>query len=359
MGIKGLYGFITKQITDQTMFISKPIHLLRHKRIAIDSLIYAYKFNNFNTGSLSMYWTQFILTLLTFDIYPIFVFDSSDIPINKRATVEMRNVRKNKQVETIYQLRDEMRRLASLPKTDPQPLPVELLDIEQTCTGRLVNVNSATMSVDEMEKYFTRKISQLKGIKREDMQTLHKLCEVFGVEYYIAPGESDRLCAYMYHTNKVDYVMSNDSDMLAYRCNVIKEFSMFAGTYVEFNFNEIVNRLKVTSTTFTDMCILAGTDYTYPVGTIQRMYMVLTREHKNIITICQEASLPDEDIDEILLVRDQWLEFDEFADGIDQYKLVHTMNFDTLVSFIKVHVDASITTMEQSLLRRLVYATVS
>lgn len=366
MGIKGLYNFIVKHVREPSMFAPKPISLLRHKRIVIDSLIYAYKFNNFNTGSLALYWTQFILTLLTYDIKPVFVFDSVDIPVNKKATIEMRHLKKNKQVETIYQLRDEMRQYAQLPKSDPQPLPVELLDIEQACTGRLVNVNSATMSVDEMEKYFARKISQLKGIKREDMQTLHQLCQVFGVEYYIAPGESDRLCAYMFHeygghvepsnTYKIDYVMSNDSDMLAYRCNVIKEFNIFNGTFIEFNFNDIVQHLHITAKLFTDLCVLSGTDYTHPVGTIQRMYNALTRDKLSIEKICQHASMMDDDIDALLQVREQWMDFDEFIHGIDEYRIAQVFSFDTLVSFIQLHVDASLVEDEYAHLRKLVYA---
>jgi hypothetical protein len=355
MGIKGLYNFIVKHVRDPSMFAPKPISLLRHKRVVIDSLIYAYKFNNFNTGSLALYWTQFLLTLLAYDIRPVFIFDSVDIPVNKKATVEMRHLKKNKQVETIYQLRDEMRRYALLPKSDPQPLPVELLDIEQACTGRLVNVNSATMSVDEMEKYFARKISQLKGIKREDMHTLHQLCQVFGVEYYIAPGESDRLCAYMFHEYKIDYVMSNDSDMLAYRCNVIKEFNIFNGTFIEFNFTDIIQHLHITAKLFTDLCVLSGTDYTHPVGTIQRMYNALTRDKLSINSICQNAYMEEDDVDVLLQVRERWMDFDEFTNGIDEYRSVGCFNFDTLVSFIQLHVDASLVQDEYVPLRKLVY----
>lgn len=38
------------------------------------------------------------------------------------------------------------------------------------------------------------------------------------VEYYVAPYEADAQLAYLFHTNHVEFVVTEDSDLLAFGC---------------------------------------------------------------------------------------------------------------------------------------------
>lgn len=45
------------------------------------------------------------------------------------------------------------------------------------------------------------------------------------VEYIVAPYEADSQLAYLYHQKKIDFIVSEDSDMIAYDCfRLIKKF---------------------------------------------------------------------------------------------------------------------------------------
>lgn len=349
MGIKGLYQYILSQSKD--CFTSRKAHYLQHKRVAVDAMIYLYKFNNFNTGSIPLYWTQFLLTLLAFNIHPILVFDSGDVPSIKRNTVEQRRYRRSRQIDTLITLRDTMRALAK--SEEAVDLPEELLDIEYSCTSRLMNVNSKTMDVDKMEEYFKRKISQLKGIHKEDLEIVYELNRAFGVEFYIAPEESDKLCAWLYHTERVDFVMSDDSDLLSYQCDIVKDFNIFNHKYTEVLYSNVIRTLGVTTHMFRDMCIMAGTDYSDPIASWSFLHHTC-KQHIPLHQICEQKNIPEEDIDMLLHLQDTWLEFD-FHDDLLNHE--HTFcSVSNVMQCIQIYVDSTLLDTDAELIRKLVYA---
>jgi 5'-3' exonuclease len=353
MGIKGLYNFIIKNSKVQQYIRHQYIKNLSGKTVAIDSMIYIYKFNNFVSGSLPYYWTQFILTLIAFDIHPIFIFDSGEIPDNKKATVEIRYKRRQRQIEYYDDLLKQVKELAS--SSEPLPLPSEIADIERFCTNRIMNVNSHTMNVDKIVKFIEQRIRQAKGINKDDLNIIFELNRVFGVEYYIAPGESDKLCAALYHNGTADFVMSDDSDMIAYQCNVIKEFNMFTQKYVEIIFSDILNGLHMTTTQFTDLCVLSGTDYSKPVANIEYIYNELVKKKQSFDSICDQKTIDDEMLDTLYDTRETWLDFDMYA-NISEYRYIEYCNLERIVECIKIHIDPDINEDDVKILKRLVYA---
>ncbi len=47
------------------------------------------------------------------------------------------------------------------------------------------------------------------------------------IEFIVAPYEADSQLAYLLHSNYVDYIMSEDSDMIAYNCfKIIKGYKI-------------------------------------------------------------------------------------------------------------------------------------
>jgi exonuclease-1 len=47
------------------------------------------------------------------------------------------------------------------------------------------------------------------------------------IKFIVAPFEADSQLAYMYHSKQIDYIMSEDSDLVAYGCNdIIRQFHM-------------------------------------------------------------------------------------------------------------------------------------
>jgi exonuclease-1 len=90
----------------------------------------------------------------------------------------------------------------------------------------------------------------------------------FGVEYFVAPYEADAQLAYLARSGWVDYVLTEDGDLLAYQTpNVLfKLDDQMAVTCV--NYSDALNHLQLNIEQFTAMCCFAGCDY---VDHINRM----------------------------------------------------------------------------------------
>ena len=83
-----------------------------------------------------------------------------------------------------------------------------------------------------------------------------------GVEYIVAPYEADAQLAYLCRTKYVDFVLTEDSDLLPYQTpHILYKYDEFSQTATYVNFQEVLNHFQLTADQFIAICCLSGCDY--------------------------------------------------------------------------------------------------
>lgn len=121
------------------------------------------------------------------------------------------------------------------------------------------------------------------------------LIQLFGFPYIIAPEESDSQCAYMINSGLVDYVISDDMDMLAFGCNkIIRRFSTSHNKTIQLvNLTHVLSGLRISMSAFIQLCILLGSDYADTIDGIgpEKAYSILYK-YGSIMNAQKHKMLP-------------------------------------------------------------------
>lgn len=114
-----------------------------------------------------------------------------------------------------------------------------------------------------------------------------EILKLMGIPVIQAPGEADAQCAELVKENKVDYVVSEDMDLLTFGTPKLLRGSIAKDDLVVYDLEKILDELKLTYLQFIDLCILSGCDYLpqtiLKVG-IGRAYKLI-KEHGSIENI--------------------------------------------------------------------------
>ena len=230
MGIMQLLKFIHKNCSD----CSKIIHLseLSGKSIVIDTSIYMYKYKIKGHLFDNIYLLSTLL--LEHSITPVFVFDGPK-HFYKQRTLERR----------------------SKIKSDAQK---KLKYMEESS----VKIDRKTLN--SIKNKTTR-------ITEKDVEQIKELLTTLGIQYIDAPYEADEICAKLMIDKKVYACLSDDTDMFAYGCSkILTNIDLFHETVKIYNMSQILRTLRISQTTFREMCILSGTDYNDSFGVMQSHY---------------------------------------------------------------------------------------
>lgn len=227
MGIKHLNKFLLEKCSQQSI-MKKHLSIFDGKTIVIDTSIYLYKFMENSVLIENMY--LLISTLLYHKITPIFVFDGKP-PKEKMEILAKRKIDKY-EAETKYNI------LKQESDTVTQKEKEELL-----------------IEMNKLKKQFIR-------IKREDIESVKTLMDLYGVSYIEAEGEADKICAEMVIKKKAWACLSDDMDLFVYGCTrVMRHLSLLNHTIVFYNIHNILKDLKIPMNNFRDIMVLSGTDY--------------------------------------------------------------------------------------------------
>jgi flap endonuclease-1 len=171
-----------------------------------------------------------ISILLHHKITPIFIFDGKP-PKEKMEILAKRRMEK-KEAETKFNtLKQEM--VVALPE-EKEEIVIEM---------------------DKLKKQFIR-------IKKEDIESVKTLMDLYGVTYIEAEGEADQICAEMVIKKNAWACLSDDMDLFVYGCTrVMRHLSLMNHTIVFYNINNILRELQMPMNDFREIMILSGTDY--------------------------------------------------------------------------------------------------
>lgn len=232
MGIRYLNKYFREECSAKNNCI-KIIYLsqLSGKKIAVDISIYLYKFIGDDQLIENMYLMLSIFKY--YNIIPVFIFDGKSPAEKKELLIQRREEKIRAEKEFIL-----------LKKT----LEINT-DIEETERQEIIN------NMDILKKKFIH-------ISRDQIQTVKNLIKCYGMTYYDAPGEADKLCALLNVKGKVWGCLSEDMDMFVYGCkNVLRYFSLLNHTVVLYDTKNILKTLDISLKELKEICILSGTDY--------------------------------------------------------------------------------------------------
>ena len=174
---------------------------------------------------------------------------------------------------------------------DGGQLPMKREENESRRSSRKQNYDKA-MSLWKVgkqvaaEEYFQRAVH----IGPDHAKQVIDALKLKGVHYIVAPYEADSQMAFLAQSGRVDLVITEDSDLLAYSCPEVLFKLDKEGNVQHVCFDELINSSKFAGFTklmFTEMCILSGCDFLQSVPGIgmKRAYTFIKklRSHSAVI----------------------------------------------------------------------------
>lgn len=207
---------------------------LKHTRIAIDIMTYIIRFykiaKKYNNSNPIDEWIKllfsFLRTLRKNKIYVICVFDGINKPEEKRRVIDERR-------HKLQHYKDVRRDIIRSPNMSE--------DIWTQITEEL-NCQCASPSREE--------IDDTKVLISHSLQ----------IPVIIADGDAEKFCCELQKGGEVDYVLSEDSDVLFFGSTDFLCYKR-CGVFRKYNTAFILNSYELTSEKFFYLCLLIGTDY--------------------------------------------------------------------------------------------------
>lgn len=221
MGIEGLLKFFRSKV--KRVKLSE----LKGKRIGIDGYVWLHRAifsGNFElaTNSNGLAFVNYFLKnakfLLDLEIIPIVVFDGDKLG-NKNVEDSLRDFR-----------REEKEKLAN----------------EYYQKGDIIKAKKIYISSLDITPEMAKKVA-------DELKKLN-------IEYIVAPYEADAQLAYLDRINYVDYIMTEDSDLIAYGCRKILYKFNRTNKCDLISSKDIISEFKDYSQ-FLEFCILSGCDF--------------------------------------------------------------------------------------------------
>ena len=291
MGIRGLNSFI-KKTCPECVSINN-INKYSGQTFAIDASILLYKFRYMSHLNENSYITGLINRIhyyLQHNIIPVFVFDGKP-PDEKRETLKKRANIKNK-----------------------------------------IKIKIESLNEYDNKQEILKLNNQLIYVNKYHILECQKLLDILGIPYITAPDEAEKFCVYLYNKQLVDYIVTDDTDVLTFGgYKIIK--TNIKNNICEADLNILLNKLNYSNKKFIDFCILSGCDYLpfIPNLAINTVYSLFKKYDKieDIIKL-NKYFFPDNYNYE--MVRDIFTKFNYEMDISNFY--LNKPNINELISFL-------------------------
>ncbi len=256
MGINNLHKFLKKHCDN--IYVPRHLSTLGTKTVAIDTSLYMYKFKAcYNTGWLASF-LNLVAKLRKYNIHCIFIYDNG-CPEEKLKEREERAEHRNKLQEKALMIKTELDQYYAtgevsefLKKLSEKNTPDKV--------KRLLTTN--TFDVKSVEQQLKKVESQIITVTKHDFDLTRELFEILSIPYANAHLEAEKTCAQMCYEGTVDYVLSEDTDVLAYNSpHFLTKLDLSSDICMDIDIKTILETIDMTYDQFRDLCIMCGTDY--------------------------------------------------------------------------------------------------
>jgi 5'-3' exonuclease len=293
MGIKDLSKFLRDKYPD----IFELIHISDYhfRRVAIDTSLYLCQYksaynnpDNPNDFTWLGAFIKLVACLRENEIHCVFIYDSSSPP-EKEAEKKERGESRRKLEERVCRLEDAIDRYHSSGEIDDILIEFQSkrkLEQNSLLRPNNINIHGIQFAVKKLRK-------QLFSVSPQDFAVTKQLFDILQVPYFNAPVEAETMCADLCIQGKVDAVLSEDTDVLAYGAHTfLTKVNTGDGTCMRIKYADVLKKMGMTSDEFLDFCIMCGTDYNkniFKVGPVKAQKLIET--YKSIDVVGDKTNL--------------------------------------------------------------------
>ena len=283
MGIKNNFlKFLKTEAPDD--FVRQALLDTSIKRIALDTPIYINKYKAiYGDHEWHPHFSNFLQFFATNGIALWCIFDGKS-PIEKLPENDARRRARWKNLQLIADIENALLVYTTTGFANPLLVTINRKFAPSFFITNTINVYNITEYINKLKKHSYR-------VDSADYEWV--LHEILRNNFVCATAitEAEKYCVKLCKDNIVDAAMSDDSDLLGYRCPVIcTKFSLPSQTCTIIRIDKLLQTLGLTDSEFLDFCIMCGTDYNKNCLGIatQKAYNYI-RKYKTIEQFAQET----------------------------------------------------------------------
>lgn len=286
MGIKDLSKFLREKYPE----IFELVHISEYhfRKVAIDTSLYLCNYKALYGDAWLGAFIRLVACLRENEIHCVFIYDSGHPP-EKEAERKERMEARSKLEERVCRLEDALEKYHSSGEIDQ--ILLDFQDKRKMVQKSMLRPNSVNIHAIEFAVKKMRK--QLFSVTAQDFSTTKQLFDILQVPYFNAPLEAETMCADLCIQGKVDAVLSEDTDVLAYGAHTfLTKMNTSDGSCMRIKHSDVLEKMGMTADEFLDFCIMCGTDYNkniFKVGPMKAQKLIET--HRSIDTIAEKTNL--------------------------------------------------------------------
>lgn len=282
MGIKNLHKLLQKYAPN----CYKTCHLSEYsfKKVAIDISLYLYKYKAVYGDRWIEAFISLVNCLRKWDVHCIFVYDSK-APVEKVEEQKRRAENRVKQVDKIKALEKEIEEFEQSGKVGEIISDISKKEgiISLFRNKQIVDISVVKNKLESMK-------NMVISVSPDDLLLSQQLFDMLKVPYIKAPSEAEAYASHLCVNQKVDAVLSEDTDVLAYGTPIfLTKIDTNKDTVVELKYECILEEIGMNKESFTDLCIMCGCDYNDNIKNIgPEKSISLLRNYKTIEKVLED-----------------------------------------------------------------------
>lgn len=284
MGIKNLKSYLQRF----NIFTNEKLSNYSNKTLAFDLMPLLHK-GIYSKSGYPTYFINLILKLKRYKINPIFVFDG--VPFEEKCkTLEKRKDIKEKANKKLSKLKsfksvidnalEEFKNMNIYENIcildDVNYLKKDTLNNAENI-DELINIEDEMIELEKyqeiiqeeynkiqvnIEKQISTQSKKVKSITITEIKKLKELFDKFNIKYIHIGVEADVVCKYLVEYDIAYAAVSDDMDLIPFGCQrTIQNFNMSTDEVYEIKYQNVLDKLSLTSEEFTDFIICIGNDY--------------------------------------------------------------------------------------------------
>lgn len=349
MGIKSLSKFLRTKCPE----IFQTIHVSEYafKKVAIDVSLYMCNYKSLYGDDWLRAFIRLVSCLRENELHCVFIYDSG-APPEKQAERQERREQRAKMEERLEVIEHAL--LEYKEKGEASDILYEFQEKRKIDGGinlftgkKMLNVQGIEYAVEKMRK-------QMFTLSESDFENTRTLFKILDVPYINSDMEAETLCSDLCIQGKVDAVLSEDTDVLAYSCPVfLTKMNTAESSCIKIKYEDVLKGLDLSSNQFLDFCIMCGTDYNkniFKVGPVKAYQYI--KEYGSIEEVQKHTS---HDISVLNHVRTREL-FRGYKRCQENVKYCGEPNFNALQEFIfKNNVRINVENLRKCFVRKIVF----